>query len=60
MYNIKTGKITVLPFMLEKRWGCCAVITGDTMVVMGVENDALTKNIISIFISLRHLKIRFD
>ena len=39
MYNIKTGKITVLPSMLEKRWGCCAVITGDTIVVMGGENE---------------------
>ena len=37
MYNIKTGKITFLPSMLEKRWGCCAVITGDTIVVMGGE-----------------------
>ena len=25
--------------MLEKRWGCCAVITGDTIVVMGSENE---------------------
>ncbi|XP_046855896.1 uncharacterized protein LOC124448998, partial [Xenia sp. Carnegie-2017] len=39
MYDIKTGKITVLPSMLEKRWGCCAVITGDTIVVMGGRND---------------------
>ena len=35
MYNIKTGKITVLPSMLQKRCSCCAVITGDTIVVMG-------------------------
>ena len=35
MYNIKTGKITVLPSMLEKRYACFAVITGDTIVVMG-------------------------
>ena len=39
MYNIKTGKITVLPSMLEKRYGCCAVITNNTIVVMGGEND---------------------
>ena len=40
MYNIKTGKITVLPSMVEKRAGCCAVITGDTMiVVMGGVNE---------------------
>ena len=39
MYNIKTGKITVLPSMLEKRWGCCAIITGNTIVVMGGENE---------------------
>ena len=39
MYNCKTGRITVLPSMLEKRWGCCAVITGNTIVVMGGENE---------------------
>ncbi|XP_046842002.1 kelch-like protein 12 [Xenia sp. Carnegie-2017] len=39
MYDSKTGKITVLPSMLEKRQGCCAVITGDTIVVMGGVND---------------------
>ena len=35
MYDCKTGKITVLPSMLEKRYGCGAVITGSTIVVMG-------------------------
>ncbi|XP_046843155.1 kelch-like protein 35 [Xenia sp. Carnegie-2017] len=39
MYDSKTGKITVLPSMLEKRSFCCAVITGDTIVVMGGMND---------------------
>ena len=39
MYDCKPGKITVLPSMLEKRWGCCAVITGNTIVVMGGENE---------------------
>ena len=39
MYDCKTGKTTVLPFMLEKRWGCCAVITGNTIVAMGGENE---------------------
>ena len=39
MYNIKTGKITVLPSMLEKRWGCCAVITGDAIVVIRGVNE---------------------
>ena len=39
MYNSKTGKITALPSMLEKRYGCCAVITGNTIVVMGGLND---------------------
>ena len=39
MYDCKTGNITALPPMLEKRWGCCAVITGDTIVVMGGAND---------------------
>jgi hypothetical protein len=35
MYDCKTGKITALPSMLEKRCQCCAVITGNTIVVMG-------------------------
>ena len=39
MYNIKTGKITVLPSMLEKRCSCCAIITGNTIVVMGGRNE---------------------
>ena len=39
MYDCKTGKITVLPFMLEKRCACCAVITGNTIVVMGGRNE---------------------
>ena len=39
MYDCKTGKITVLPSMLEKRWGCCAVITGNTIAVMGGVNE---------------------
>ena len=39
MYDCKTGKITALPPMLEKRDECCAVITGDTIVVMGGKNE---------------------
>ena len=39
MYNSKTGKTTALPSMLEKRGGCCAVITGNTIVVMGGLNE---------------------
>ena len=39
MYDCKTGKITVLPSMLEKRRSCCAVITGNTIVVMGGLNE---------------------
>ena len=39
MYNSKTGKTTALPSMLEKRGGCCAVITGNTIVVMGGVNE---------------------
>jgi hypothetical protein len=35
MYDCKTGKTTTLPSMLEKRCFCCAVITGNTIVVMG-------------------------
>ena len=39
MYDCKTGKITVLPSMLKKRYRCCAVITGNTIVVMGGVNE---------------------
>ncbi|XP_046841934.1 gigaxonin-like [Xenia sp. Carnegie-2017] len=39
MYDCKTGKITVLPSMLEKRRFCCAFITGGTIGVMGGLND---------------------
>ncbi|XP_046863966.1 uncharacterized protein LOC124457820 [Xenia sp. Carnegie-2017] len=39
MYDIKTGKVTTLPSMMERRSMCCAVITGDTIVVMGGRND---------------------
>ena len=39
MYDCKTGKTTALPSMLEKRFGCCAIITGNTIVVMGGENE---------------------
>jgi N-acetylneuraminic acid mutarotase len=39
MYNSKTGKTTALPSMLEKRRDCCAVITGNTIVVMGGRNE---------------------
>jgi archaellum component FlaC len=35
MYNSKTGEITALPSMLEKRYDCCTVITGNIIVVMG-------------------------
>ena len=35
MYHCKTGKATALPAMMEKRCDCCAVITGNTIVVMG-------------------------
>ncbi|XP_046842517.1 uncharacterized protein LOC124436599 isoform X1 [Xenia sp. Carnegie-2017] len=38
MYDSKTGEITVLPSMLQRRRWCCAVITGDTIVVMGGMN----------------------
>ena len=39
MYDCRTGKTTTLPSMLEKRWGCRAVITGDRIVVMGGVNE---------------------
>ena len=35
MYNSKSGQTTELPPMREERAGCCAVITGNTIVVMG-------------------------
>ncbi|XP_046841965.1 kelch-like protein 38 [Xenia sp. Carnegie-2017] len=39
MYDSKTGQTTLLPSMLENRTRCCAVITDDTIVVMGGLND---------------------
>jgi N-acetylneuraminic acid mutarotase len=39
MYNSKTGKTTALPSMLEERCDFCAVITGNTIVVMGGVNE---------------------
>ncbi len=39
MYDYKTGKTTTLPSMLEKRFFCCAVITGSKIVVMGSAFD---------------------
>ena len=35
MYDSKTGSTTELPSMLEERSACAAVITGNTIVVMG-------------------------
>ena len=35
MYDSKTGNTTELPSMLEERSACAAVITGNTIVVMG-------------------------
>ena len=35
MYDSKTGNTTELPTMNEERSGCAAVITGNTIVVMG-------------------------
>ena len=35
MYNVNTGKSTMLPKMKQKRGGCAAVITGNKIVVMG-------------------------
>jgi N-acetylneuraminic acid mutarotase len=39
MYDCKTGKIKALPSMLEKRYRCCAVISGHIIVVMGGINE---------------------
>ena len=35
MYDAKTGNTTEMPSMFEERSGCAAVITGNTIVVMG-------------------------
>ena len=35
MYDSKTGNTVELPSMLEERSGCSAIITGNTVVVMG-------------------------
>ena len=35
MYDVKTGKIKMLPCLNHKRAGCAAVITGNVIVVMG-------------------------
>ena len=35
MYNVKTGKIEMLPCLNRKRAGCAAVISGNMIVVMG-------------------------
>ena len=39
MYNVKTGNCRMLPSMKYKREGCTAVVTGNTIVVMGGRND---------------------
>ena len=38
MYDCKTGDTAPLPSMLEERSACCAVFTGNTIVVMGGSN----------------------
>ena len=40
MYDSKTGNTTELPSMLEKRDGCAAIITGNTIVVMGGKGES--------------------
>ena len=40
MYDSKTGHTIELPPMLEKRNGCAAVITGNTIVVMGGRGES--------------------
>ena len=40
MYDSKTGNTTELPSMLEKRDGCAAVITGNTIVVKGGKGES--------------------
>ena len=40
MYDSKTGKTTELPPMLEERSGAVAVITGNTIVVMGGKGES--------------------
>ena len=40
MYDSKTGKTTELPSLSEKRNACAAVITGNTIVVMGGRGES--------------------
>ena len=40
MYDSKTGNVTELLSMLEERSGCAAVITGNTIVVMGGRGES--------------------
>ncbi|CAB4017564.1 galactose oxidase [Paramuricea clavata] len=47
-YDCKTGKVTAIPSMLEKRFGHSAVITGNTIVVMGGANEECEENLSSV------------
>ncbi|XP_046855409.1 uncharacterized protein LOC124448438 [Xenia sp. Carnegie-2017] len=49
LYDSKTGKITKLPSMLNKRSSCCAVITEDIIVVMGGRSDHGTLHSVEYF-----------
>ena len=39
MYNVNTGKSTMLPKMKQKRRECAAVVTGNKIVVMGGRDE---------------------
>ena len=40
-YNVETQKTTALPPMMESRSECCAVVDGNSLVVMGGENQKI-------------------
>ena len=45
MYDSNTGNITQLPSMLEERSACAAVITGNTIIVMGGKGSDRLKSV---------------
>ena len=42
-YNVETQKTTELPPMTESRSECCAVVDGNSLVVMGGENQKIRR-----------------
>jgi hypothetical protein len=42
-YNLQTQKSTMIPPMKDSRSDCCAVVDGDSLVVMGGENQKIRR-----------------